>query len=291
MGRFLTELDDVARTTGYPVQLVNGWERNTRSGSPDGYASGRPTHIMVHHTASPPSSDGWNDATYIAHGASTKPISNLYISRNGTIYVCAAGPTNTNGSGSCSSSDGSASWQCNVPDDSMNSYAIGIECANDGTGEPWDSRLIDSLLKLVKALQSAFGIDSYYVRAHHEWTSRKIDPAGPSPYAKGTAKWNMDAFRADLSTTNPPEPTPDPTPSEDETMFAIRDNQGRVWVGNGVHRRHVPNPDQWGHLIWASVIGNRPILDAVTGKQITERTQVSDGEPERVAALGVIVVE
>ena len=57
--RYLTDLADVCRRTGYPVIEVDGWQSRARGSG--GYDSSRPNHIMVHHTASGPSSDGWDD--------------------------------------------------------------------------------------------------------------------------------------------------------------------------------------------------------------------------------------
>jgi hypothetical protein len=102
--------------------------------------------------------------------------------------VLAAGATNTNGKGG--PLDG-------VPADSMNTHAIGVE-ANGGYGEAWPTVQTDSYTRGVAALMAHYRID--HCRAHFEWApDRKIDPAGPSPWATGNASWNMDAFRADLN--------------------------------------------------------------------------------------------
>jgi len=123
-------------------------------------------------------------------------VANLYLDRQGIVYVMAAGATNTNGSGGPLD---------NVPADSMNSYAIGIEAGNDGVGEPWPHAQQAGYVQLVNALRGAYGIPTGHVRAHFEWApSRKVDPAGPSQWSKPSGggsgnMWNMDAFRASVA--------------------------------------------------------------------------------------------
>jgi hypothetical protein len=136
----------------------------------------------------------------------------LYLSRSGIFYVVAAGRVCTNGAGS------SKPWNGGVPDDMMNHYAISIEAANNGIGEAWSPIQIHSYVHGVAALTRAYNIPIERVRAHFEWApGRKIDPAGQSPYANGSAKWNMDQFRADVVAVNiavsiPPTPDPIPVP-------------------------------------------------------------------------------
>lgn len=205
--KYLTDLADVCRRTGYRVIEVGGpsregpeWKQRARGSG--GYESGRPNHIMVHHTASGPSSDGWQGVNYITFEHENEPLANLYLSRTGDIYVCAGGATNTNGTGLCIHGA--------VPEDSMNSYAIGIEAANDGVGERWPDAQLDCYGKLCHVLKDAYGIP--YVEAHYEYApDRKVDPAGNSWYAEGKDKWRMDEFRADIDGSEPgPNPIPEP---------------------------------------------------------------------------------
>jgi hypothetical protein len=223
-GRYLTDLADVLRRAGLAVIEVDGW-RNRARGS-GGYSTGRPTHVMVHHTASGKSADGWGDVNYIATGSGDAPLSNLYLDRAGTWYVIAAGATNTNGSGH-------DSWGGGVPDDAMNTHAIGIEAGNDGLGEPWPPVMQDSYRDGVAALCAAYAIPTAHVRAHAEWApGRKVDPAGParwSPHPTGGGggnTWAMDGFRADVATSSTEDTAPAPPSALDhlemgEAMFII----------------------------------------------------------------------
>jgi hypothetical protein len=201
------------------VVEVDGWQHRARGSG--GYSPGRPDHVMVHHTASNPGSDPDGDVAYICHGADAAPLANLYLSRSGAVHVCAGGATNTNGSGH-------ATWSGGPPDDAMNEHAIGIEAANNGVGEPWPHVQQDAYQRLCVALCDAYGITLDHVRAHHEWApGRKIDPAGPSMWADGSASWDMDLFRDDLAgLVLPPQPEPPPIviPEEDAQMPFIVQN-------------------------------------------------------------------
>ena len=144
-------------------------------------------------------SDGWPDVNYCTHGDDDAPLCNLYINRAGTVWVCAAGATNTNGSGDCP----------HLPSDTMNTSAVGIEAGNNGVGEAWPPTQQDAYIAVVRALCAAYGIPDAHVESHAEWApSRKTDPAGPSRWAE-SGTWNMDAFRHDLAS---PEPEPEPVP-------------------------------------------------------------------------------
>jgi hypothetical protein len=263
--RYLTDLADVCRRTGRNVLELDGWQKRARGSG--GYDSGRPNHVIVHHTASGASQDGWPDANYCTYNAGDAPLCNLYLSRAGDIYVCAGGATNTNGSGQD---------PCGVtPDDSMNSSAIGIEAGNNGTGEPWPQVQQDAYVALCSVLCDAYGIGVGQVHAHFEWApSRKIDPAGESNYATGSSSWDMNAFRANCGgTPTPPGPTPQPPPSgwvcppypgtgdygcSYDTCRAWQDamilngyisdnssNRDGVW-GNGMHNACLKMQQSWG---------------------------------------------
>jgi hypothetical protein len=238
-GLYLTDLADVVRRAGLtvtevgsgPSQTGTAWK--TRARGSGGYSSGRPNAVMVHHTASGASADGWGDANYCTFSDSDKPLCNLYLSRKGQVWVCAAGATNTNGSGGPLGP---------VPKDSMNSCAIGIEAGNNGTGEPWPDVQQDAYVTLASALCSAYGIPTSQVYSHAEWApSRKVDPAGPSRWAK-SGTWPMDPFRSDVAGGGG---ALDIGVNDMLQMFTVPDGKSpaTTFVTNGVWYRVLPTQD------------------------------------------------
>jgi hypothetical protein len=235
----------VCRAAGLDVLEQDGWQGRARSSG--GFADGRPTHLMVHHTASGPSADGWPDADYCSYSSDIRPVCNLYLDRAGTVYVCAAGATNTNGSGidPCGT----------VPDDSMNTYAIGIEAGNDGVGEPWPEAQQDAYVVLCAALCDGYGIPTWQIHSHAEWApSRKIDPAGPSRWA-ADGTWPMDGFRDDVAGTSSWTP-PTPDDEEDGMIFRTSATADAIYAqGSDLSVRHVTAQEgaiaQAGNPGWA----------------------------------------
>jgi hypothetical protein len=239
---------------------------------------------MIHHTASGPSSDGWPDVNYCTFGDDDAPLCNLYLSREGTIYVCAAGATNTNGSGSdpCGVTD----------DDAMNSSAIGIEAGNAGNGEPWPDVQQDAYVALCDELGDAYGIPSSRVHSHFEWApTRKTDPAGQSRYAAGSAKWDMAAFRSDVAAdgTTPPEPKPRELGAihdqEDPMFIAVKN--GVYWIGNGLGRRKMADRDELDTVIANFAKSGRPLIDWQHGVEVDAPGDVT--EAPQMHKLGVDV--
>ncbi|MEM9515418.1 MAG: N-acetylmuramoyl-L-alanine amidase [Actinomycetota bacterium] len=209
---FLLDLPDVLREAGLNVEEVPGWE--FRSRSTGGY-DGNPTHLMVHHTASPIRANGdySNDIGYMNDRASAAPIANLLTPPNVDVtYVLAGGRTNTNGRGV-------DTWGGGVPLNSMNNFAIGWELAHPG-----DTRTLYSPSQLrairlgLPALCRRYAMPAHHTRGHFEWSpGRKIDPAGPpSPYADTTDRyfrWRMTSLRRDVAAAL--QGTPPPSGDDD----------------------------------------------------------------------------
>src|SRR5690606_7921464 len=114
------------------------------------------------------------------------------------FHLGAAGATNTQGKGG-------PVWTSRgvIPVDAGNRYMFSIEAGNNGVGEPWPKAQTDAYVLLCCAVLDCVNCETPGAKlgagdifAHFEWApTRKIDPAGPSPWATGAAKWNMDAFR------------------------------------------------------------------------------------------------
>lgn len=291
--RYLTDLASWARQAGLVVIEVAGWQ--TRARSSGGYDNGRPWCVMWHHTASPASWDGNKDANYIATGSPDSPIANLYISRSGTVYVCAAGATNTNGKGGpLKMSKGT------VPLDQMNTHAVGIEMGNNGVGEPWPQAQIDAAFKLSNQLCAKLGLRPTDIANHSTWApTRKIDPAtaaavqGPwKPRSiNSSGSWNQDDVRNEAARRAgstpapipvPPEPGPPSTAKDDEMLVVATDANGTAWVGNGIHRMKI-NSDA---VFQRYILVHRDRFVNTSGQVVKGWQNVGQADNDTIAALG-----
>jgi hypothetical protein len=244
--RYLAELGDVLRAAGLEVVEVDSWE--TRARSSGGFDGTRPWCIMWHHTAS--NTDPENDVGYICFGSQDAPLANLYLARDGVVWVCAAGATNTNGKGMAMMMSKGV-----VPADSANTHAIGIEAANDGVGQPWPQVQVDAYFRVNNALAAAYGLLPDDCATHHYYASdRKIDPARAdavqgawTPDAVSTSgSWDVDDVREEawLRYAGMPPPKEDDMQvrllvlsDSDAQFLAETDSQGQAlyvtWAGPG----------------------------------------------------------
>lgn len=154
------------RTWGLRVEQEPGWR--TR-GRPYNFY---PRAIVPHHDASGANSGNFGSLRVVRDGRPglSGPLSQFVLGRDGTVKIVAAGYANHAGYGGP---------KPGVPANMANTYAIGIEAANNGVGEPWPKAQLNAYYRLCAALMVWLGIkDINRVFAHKEWTSRKIDPAG-----------------------------------------------------------------------------------------------------------------
>jgi N-acetylmuramoyl-L-alanine amidase len=226
---WLRELPDWLSDAGLNVRTWDGWE--TRARSSGGYDA--IYGIVVHHTASNTTPD--NDCHWEWNASDDRPIGAMLLDRTGRVTVGAAGATNCAGKG--------GPWETSagtVPLDKGNAFTVSIEAANGGTGEAWPPAQTSAYLVLVDTLCRYLELDPLRdVAAHFEWApTRKIDPAGPSPWAAGAASWDMDAFRGDVC--NGADLTPD---EEDEmTDDDVARIAKAVWAYRINDTEHGPSP-------------------------------------------------
>jgi peptidoglycan hydrolase-like protein with peptidoglycan-binding domain len=148
---------DRLRAKGLNVVEVNGWR--TR-----GSSSFFPKGSVDHHTAG--SLNGNSPSLGICingRAGLAGPLCNVFIARDNTVYVVAAGRANHAGTGTFRGLQG-------------NSSMYGVERENTGIGnEPWreDQRVTAALVHA--ALLEGIGRDGSWVCEHKEWTTRKID--------------------------------------------------------------------------------------------------------------------
>jgi N-acetylmuramoyl-L-alanine amidase len=225
---YLTWLADDLAAAGLQVVRYQGW--TTRARSSGGYG-GQPLCVMWHHTASATSAE--NDCYYMCYGSSDKPIANLLIARDGAVWVLAAGATNTNGKGKAMTfSRGS------VPANSMNTWAVGMEMANNGTGEAYPQAQVDAAFKASNVINRKVGNAPTDVCTHQHYApDRKIDPAkgrsvqGPwqPREINSSGTWNLDDLRVECE-RRAWTPIPPPSGGDDVEKYLVRDTAGYPWV-------------------------------------------------------------
>jgi|CXWL01.1.fsa_nt_gi hypothetical protein len=176
--QWLHDLPKILDGGPHTVHWYPGWE--LRSAKRGGFTDVRA--IGIHHTASPISTTREQAVDRLWKIAPLRPVSNIYVDRDGSITVGAAGSANTMGKGgplSCS--------RGRIPLDAGNAYMIAIEAGNNGIGEPWPTKMIDAYIWLCARLCDGYALDvSRDIFGHHGYCQpscpgRKIDPRGPTP--------------------------------------------------------------------------------------------------------------
>jgi hypothetical protein len=199
-------LPSVLRSAGLTVVEVSGWKSR-------GYEYSKVPRIFIyHHTAENRNSGNAGGLGVVTHGRTglPGPIANLYLGRNGTVYVVASGVSNNAGRGNARAAG--------LPSVTGNGETIAIEMANNGVGEPYAPVMYTAAVKVGAAIARHLNLPTKNCIGHKEWsTSGKIDPT-----------WNMNNARADITAMrramdNPkPVPAPSiPTAEEDEVQTIV----------------------------------------------------------------------
>jgi hypothetical protein len=231
-GLYLTDMADILRDAGLAVTEQDGWR--TRARSSGGYAAGRPWCIMWHHAASAPNATAESVANYASYGSDVAPVCNLVLGRDGAVIVCAAGATNTNGTGGPQPTSRGL-----VPVDQMNTHAIGVEAVNTGVGEAWPQVQIDAYFTLTLALTAAYGLEADDLCTHAQWApGRKIDPATAGavqgPWQPATINSAGTWSQFDVQAEARRRATQPPPPSEDDMYLAHLHDGTVAVVGSAV---------------------------------------------------------
>lgn len=150
---------------GLTVRKVKGWK--TRSaGSFD------PVGVCLHHTATPPTSGDTPAAGIVTHGRSDLPgpLCNILIGRSGTVLLVATGRSNHAGLGGPLH---------DIPENDGNSHLVGIECENNGLGEPWPEEQLRAMTVVSAVILERLGQPARMCIDHKQWApNRKIDLGG-----------------------------------------------------------------------------------------------------------------
>jgi hypothetical protein len=194
----MIEFPRILRAAGLPVREVSGWRSRGRPpsgnpGDPAYPAATRFAGIGLHHTA------GHNDLDVIVGGRPgiPGPLANLYLARDGHVYVVAAGRANHFGPGAREVYDRTRRDRAPLGDaarlglrDSIvgNGVYIGIEVENFGTAaDPYPSVQIDHLERACAAICRSQRWTASRCVQHREWTRRKIDMSYRGPLREAVA--------------------------------------------------------------------------------------------------------
>lgn len=161
-------LERAVKSAGVSDKTVKGWQSRGHG------AMGVIQSVMCHHTAGPAkgNSPSLNVVTYGRPGLSG-PLAQLFLARDGTVYLVAAG----------------RAYHAGVVTSSLyqNSHGVGIEAEATGVSS-WPQAQVNAYAKLCRALAKEFDLPVSRVVGHKEKCSprgRKIDP-----------NFNMNQFRA-----------------------------------------------------------------------------------------------
>jgi LysM repeat protein len=231
----LDRLAAALRSDGVTVHILDGAQgRSARNFSDVGYYRGCQA-VVQHHTVSS-GQYPHSDIDYILHGKGEGyVIANAYTWRVTvpTVTLIASGPTYTEGRGGPHGI---------IPENRANDVSFSNEIANWGDGVqsyPWAQQHAAKLLAY-HACKIAADIwdwpddpfNRFRLFGHFEWTSRKVDPLGPSAWHIPGRSWDMDRHRRDvagLDTKPPPPPPPPPPPAPSGLVYVVRPTDTTIW--------------------------------------------------------------
>ncbi len=171
------------------LHFLDGWTK--KDWYRNGWAGpGKPVALILHHTAGAATSSQDPDNKGNQHGANDgqvkyvnrhpsygMPCSAFTLDRDGCIYVNAAYPCYHAGTGTFRGTQWSS---LGVPNDSANSYCLGVECVDKGQDTTFTAAMKKSLANLIIACSVAAGwknTGTLYVPRHKDWDddSGKVD--------------------------------------------------------------------------------------------------------------------
>ena len=208
---FMTRIPSDLARFGLRVELVPGWE--TR-----GSSAFAPAAVTCHWTAGPKNAADKSrpSLNVVVNGRPgiPGPLCNIYLARDGTCVIVAAGRANHAGVGGFRGLVG-------------NSAVYGIEAESGGDGD-WTKAQNKVYPILVAALLSGIGRDASWAHGHHEWApSRKIDIRDIMPTVRAEAARVL---------ANGGPPPADPIPQEDDMRLIQAPNRGIAVIGPGYYR-------------------------------------------------------
>lgn len=201
---------------GVRYKLHDGWQRRSRGSG--GFES--VMGIQVHHSAGTISQTLESATRWCTESSADRPIGNGTFTRDNhgpILLLWASGAANTAGKGGPRLTS-----RGTIPLDAANSRTVAFEAENNGIGEPWSDSMIQLMILTHCAVLdwannetpgADLGVGDIF--GHFEWTTRKIDPWGPSLVTAGVNRqWDMNRYRgmvwARLVAGSPGTPAPVP---------------------------------------------------------------------------------
>lgn len=175
---------------GVEILWVPGWEGRGKDWTRI------PVGVADHHDASTIKSGEWGALGIIRDGRGGTdpvpgPLAQFQVARcrdgRPRVAIVAAGRANHAGKGG-------PLWT--IPRDGGNAWLYGVECANNGTGEPYTAAAVSARTAVLRAARDVCGFGTAHVIGHKEWApGRKFDPS-----------YDMGWQRSLITPTRPPTP-------------------------------------------------------------------------------------
>jgi len=219
----LTWLATTLKRAGLEVVEVQGWQSR---GHGDVLAT---KGVICHHTAGPKFGDKPSLDVVVKGRSNLKgPLSQLFLSRDGTYYVVAAGLAWHAGAGM---------WQGIR---SGNSSFIGIEAENTGLANdmPWPAMQYDAYVQGVAAILEHISQPAIMACGHKEYASPKGRKSDPT--------FDMDKFRREVAVLL------GHTTSTDQ-VYVVKDGDGLYAIARA-HKMRVADLLAMNNLTLATVI-------------------------------------
>lgn len=271
---YLTWLADELRAAGCQVhEYDSAWP--TRARSSGGFAAA-PLGVSWHHTAGATGASAQSECDYMVRYSDARPTCNIYVARDGVVWVLAAGATNTSGKGGpLQLSRGTVGL------DSANTTTVGMEMGNNGVGEAWPQVQIDAAFAASNAINRRLGNQPADVFSHQAYApTRKIDPATAAAVAgpwrprscTGSGSWHCDDIRVECErrALSPPLPEEDDLTQEQfDVLIGRLDTLTYCLTGNSI-------TGQWGLYQYLDAANGKLdyLIRTITGDSTTGETGV-----------------
>lgn len=273
----MTDLAAMWRSEGIKVRVIGNPAAHVRPGT------FTPVGIMIHHTGDKGRGDSGLDILIngrdlgkptVLHG----PLCNASPREDGELAYISAGRANHAGAGSSRvlhdtrldiAPSGTAASRGLVDDTTGNGWFYGFEVDNDGGGQVYPPEQYDCVVRACAALCRHHGWTANRIVGHKEWTRRKVDWSLPmGPLRKNVANrlhkarlvrgvWTITTLPDPAPPAARPAPVPVPTPApevDDMQVLMKTATDDRVFITDGVNKRHVTSQAELGVLIAAGLV-------------------------------------